>query len=110
MNNPFRHMTIATLPYNSDGEAGSMIYVFGHECAYSEFEAALQSAVEAWLATPAAQEWAESNFTETGVDWMDALSEMPEDFLTERQIRRLDRDVGTMVLSDEKIFELPESA
>jgi hypothetical protein len=99
--NPYANMSIATSTVDSDGENVIFTFVFGHECSHEAFEARLKETVERWMRSEDAAEYAESNYP-VSLDWIEVLGQIPEEFLTDMGIARLDHEAGYVVLDPDE--------
>ncbi len=101
MQNPYANMIIVTVPADSDGEDVSYHYIFGHECGHDELAAQLKAAVERWMRSENAKEYAVENWPAT-LDWIDCLGNMPTEFFTDMGLIRLDAECGDIRLDPDE--------
>ncbi len=107
MQNPYANATLVSIPFDSDGESGSLTYVFGHESTHEAFSARLQEAALAWLQTDEAREYAEEQGA-VGIDWQDLLNAMSPEHMTRFGFANIGSEMGVLPLSDDLVFDLPE--
>jgi hypothetical protein len=107
MINPYANVTIASIPFDQDGEAGSLTYVFGHECPLEEFSDHLYRAALDWATTDEANEYVSVQGSYS-IDWQEMIDAMSTEHLAGHGIANIGESVGTISLSDHEMFDLPE--